>query len=331
MSDMKKLIASFPEQIQEAISIGEKASLKSPSKPINNVYISGLGGSGIGGTIISELTIKEATVPVNVGKGYFIPNYINQNSLVIISSYSGDTEETVNALKLAIEKQAHIVCVSSGGKVTAIAEKEGIDLVKIPGGNPPRACLGYSLTQLFFILNAYGVISSEFKSKLLNGIELLKSEEEKIKAEANNIATKLTGKVPVIYGTTYTEGLAIRFRQQINENAKMLCWHHVFPELNHNELVGWTRKAEELAVVILRNEEDYNRNQARIEISKEEFKKHTSTIIEIFSKGKSEIERALYIIHLTDWISWYLSEKNGVDAVEIRVINHLKSELSKIN
>ena len=110
----------------------------------------------------------------------------------------------------------------------------------------------------------------------------------------------------------------------------MLCWHHVIPEMNHNELVGWVNKNEDLAVVIFRNEDDYYRNQKRIEISKTVFKKYTSTVIEIHSKGNSKLERALYLIHLGDWISYLLAEKNGVDVVEVDVITHLKNELSKI-
>ena len=139
----------------------------------------------------------------------------------------------------------------------------------------------------------------------------------------------MKNKIPVIYTTTYKEGIAIRFRQQINENSKMLCWHHVFPEMNHNELVGWTEKNENLAIVIFRDKEDYSRNQTRIEISKKIIAKYTPNSIEIYAKGKSETEKAIYLIHLGDWVSFFLAELKGVDSVEVSVINHLKAQLAK--
>jgi glucose/mannose-6-phosphate isomerase len=149
-------------------------------------------------------------------------------------------------------------------------------------------------------------------------------------AEAKSIAEKLKDKTPVIYATTYNEGIAIRFRQQLNENAKILCWHHIIPEMNHNELVGWTQKNDHLSVIIFLDKDEYFRNMTRVEINKEVIKKYASNITEIYSKGNSAIEKAIYFIHLGDWVSVLLAELRGVDAVEVNVINHLKSTLSKI-
>lgn len=327
---MKKLIEGFPNQLQEAIRIGEHAKLTSAKKKIANVFISGLGGSGIGGTIVSELSAMEATVPITVSKGYFIPKFVNENTLVIISSYSGNTEETLNCLLLALKRKAKIVCISSGGKMAEIAKKKKLDLITIPGGNPPRACLGYSLTQQFFILSHFKIISTKFKSQLKASVQLLESEKQNIIAEARVIAEKLQGKTPIVYTTTYFEGVAIRFRQQLNENTKILCGHHVIPEMNHNELVGWPSGSDRVAVILLRDKDEYERNNVRIEINKEVIKKYTPHITEVWSKGKSQIEKAIYFIHLVDWVSILLSEIKGVDSMEIKVIDHLKSELSKI-
>jgi len=326
---MQELIKNFPNQLFEAIQIGESAKLSKPKK-ISNVFISGLGGSGIGGTIVSELVAMEATVSITVSKGYFIPKFVNQNTLVIISSYSGDTEETLNCLNLALKRKAKIVCITSGGKIAEIARKKKLDLILIPGGNPPRACLGYSLTQLFFILSHFNIISNKFKSQLKSSIELIETEKQNIISEAKSVAEKLNGKTPIVYATTYFEGVAIRFRQQLNENAKILCGHHVIPEMNHNELVGWASGSERVSVIILRDKDEYERNNVRIEINKDVIKKYTPNITEIWSKGKSQIEKAIYFIHLVDWISLLLAEIKGVDAVEVKVIDHLKGELSKI-
>lgn len=327
---MKSLIANFSRQLEEAVKIGKNAKLTPMSVPARNVLVCGLGGSGIGGSIVAELFTGEASVPISTSKGYFIPAYVDEHSLVIISSYSGDTEETVNALHLALDKKAKVVCVTSGGKIAKMASEKGLDLVLVPGGMPPRACIGYSLTQLFFILHFNKIIATDHIPQLESSIQLLDREEENIKAEAKRVAEKLLGKIPVIYATTNQEGLAIRLRQQLNENSKVLCWHHVFPEMNHNELVGWTEKHEDLSIIILRDPDEYARNVSRIEICREVFHKYTSNITEVFAKGTTPVEKAIYLIHIGDWISMHLAEMRGVDAIEVSVINHLKSELSKI-
>lgn len=327
---MKTLVANFSKQLSEAILIGKNAKLTESNNPISNILICGLGGSGIGGSILNELVIKNANTPITISKGYFIPAYVNDQSLVIISSYSGNTEETLNCLELAIAKNAKIVCVTSGGKVLEISKSKKIDHIIVPGGMPPRSCLGYSLTQLFFILAFFKIIDSYFINDLEAAIKLIEKEEKNIISDANIIAKKLVDKTPVIYATTYYEGIAIRFRQQLNENAKVLCWHHIIPEMNHNELVGWTKKDDNLAVIIFIDKDEYFRNVARVDINKEVIKKYTSHITEIYSKGNSEIEKAIYFIHLGDWISVILGELRGVDLMEVNVINFLKSALSKI-
>ena len=327
---MKTLVANFSKQLSEAILIGKNAKLTESNNPISNILICGLGGSGIGGSILNELVVKNANTPITISKGYFIPAYVNDQSLVIISSYSGNTEETLNCLELAIAKNAKIVCVTSGGKVLEISKSKKIDHIIVPGGMPPRSCLGYSLTQLFFILAFFKIIDSYFINDLEAAIKLIEKEEKNIISDANIIAKKLVDKTPVIYATTYYEGIAIRFRQQLNENAKVLCWHHIIPEMNHNELVGWTKKDDNLAVIIFIDKDEYFRNVARVDINKEVIKKYTSHITEIYSKGNSEIEKAIYFIHLGDWISVILGELRGVDLMEVNVINFLKSALSKI-
>lgn len=327
---MKTLVANFSKQLTEAIAIGSSAKLTASTNKISNVLICGLGGSGIGGSIVTELVAGNAIVPINVTKGYFIPAYVNENTLVVISSYSGNTEETLNCMELAMAKNAKIVGITSAGKVLEICKTKAFDCIVVPGGMPPRSCLGYSLTQLFFVLGFHKIISNNYKAELEAAVKLLDSEEASIITEAKTIAAKIKGKIPVIYATTYNEGIAIRFRQQINENSKVLCWHHIVPEMNHNELVGWTEKNDNLSVLFFLDKGDYSRNLARVDINKEVIKKHASSITDIYSKGNSIIERAIYFIHLGDWISVELAELRGVDAVEVNVINHLKSKLSEL-
>ena len=182
----------------------------------------------------------------------------------------------------------------------------------------------------FFIFKNYGIIDNSFEEDFEMSIKLLNDRKEYIKIKAQDIADKMFNQTSVIYTAHGFEGVGVRFRQQINENSKMLCWHHVIPEMNHNELLGWRTNTDNLAVVFLRNKCDFNRNQVRIDINKKVIAKYTKNISEIWSEGDSSLQNTLYHIHLGDWVSWYLSVKNNVDAIEIDVINFLKGELAKV-
>jgi glucose/mannose-6-phosphate isomerase len=185
------------------------------------------------------------------------------------------------------------------------------------------------MVQVLYTLQHFGLVKDNFEKDIKATIKLLKDEVKDIQKQAKAIAKKLIGKTPIIYAASDYEGVAIRFRQQINENGKMLCWHHVIPEMNHNELVGWRDKDNSRAVVILRTEDDYERVQLRMEINKKVIKKYTNSITEIYAKGKSYWEKVFYFIHLTDWVSVYLADLHEQDATEVKVIDFLKAELAK--
>jgi len=325
---MKALVQNFTTQLKEAKQIADKAIISEP-KNIQNIVITGLGGSGIGGTIISELISDRCRVPIIINKDYFLPAFVNENTLVIISSYSGNTEETVNALQEAVVKKAQVACVTSGGKVLEIAKQNQFDFIEIPGGKPPRSCIGYSVVQLIKILVAKGFAGNSLFSDLEKTISLLEKENTNIKTEAEEISKKLHNKIAVIYSLGTCEGTAVRFRQQINENSKMLCWHNVFPEMNHNELVGWTTKNENLAVITFHTSFDYDRTKKRYEVCKPIFEKYSSGVIDIQARGESKLEQFFYLINIGDWISCYLADLRGIDPVEVNVIDHLKGELAK--
>ena len=327
---MNDYIDDFSNHLREAIEIANNTSLTSFTKEIRNILICGLGGSGIGGTIVSDIISSKVNIPITATKDYSIPNFVNEHTLVIANSYSGNTEETLYALEKCQAKGAEIAVITSGGKLKAIAEENKYNKIIIPGNQPPRAMFGYAFTELFFMLNHYGIIDDSFKSDFTKAIELLDTEKSDIQEQAMSLAKKMYKQTPVIYVANGFEGVAVRFRQQINENSKMLCWHHVVPEMNHNELLGWRTNVNDLAVVYFRNKSDYERNQIRMDINKKVIAKFTENITEIWSKGDSLIENSLYHINLGDWVSWYLSEMNNVDAIEIDVIDFLKGELAKV-
>lgn len=326
---MKDLIAAFPKHLESALEIGRNTRFSTGIINPKNVLIIGLGGSGIGGTIVREWVSNNITVPVRAVKSYFIPGWVNQDTLVIACSYSGNTEETLSAFDAARERGAQLACITSGGALLDMAKKEELNHIQIPGGNPPRSMLGFSICSLLFVLNKYGLISSDFISSIVKAEKLLIDQQTAIRKQAQEVAGFMKGKTPILYGADHIEGVLIRWRQQINENAKMLTWHHVIPEMNHNELVGWRKESEDYAVIFLRSEADFERIQKRIEINKEVIQTYCPNVLEIWAEGEDEIQRALFFIHLGDWVSYYLSEMNGFDPTEIEVINRLKSELSK--
>ncbi|MBL7899059.1 MAG: bifunctional phosphoglucose/phosphomannose isomerase [Crocinitomicaceae bacterium] len=326
---MKELIESIGKQVQEAIQIGSSAKLNTSDKRFNSVLVCGLGGSGIGGKIISLLVNEEIKVPFILSNDYNIPACIDNKTLLIASSYSGNTEETLAAVREGNKRGAEIVVITSGGELLELALSNGWNHLVVPKGQQPRAMLVYSLVQQLFILQDYKLISDKELTNLADVVSFLESEKNQVQDEAMRIAKHLHMKTPVIYSGSYFEGIAIRFRQQLNENAKMLCWNHVLPEMTHNELVGWAGGNDTISVVYLKTDFDHPRTNYRWEISKDIIAKKTPHVTEIRAKGKNRLAQNFYLIHLTDWVSYYLSELKKIDAVEVNVINHLKTEMSK--
>lgn len=328
---MDQLIERFPSQLIEALEIGEAATINAHSEKIDKVFVAGMGGSGIGANFVAEFITDECKLPYVIGKSYHIPAWIDKNTLFVASSYSGNTEETLQALEAAEKTGCKIVCVCSGGKLMSIAKDKNYDYIAVPGNWPsPRACLGYSLASQLYVIYKLGIISKTAIDQLKSSIDLIKYDQEEIKNKAKKIAEIIHGKIPYIYTTDRMESVALRFRQQVNENSKYLACHHVIPEMNHNELVGWKDVMNNVAVIIFRNKDDYSRNVTRIDINKDIFSKLTNTVIEIYSKGQNLVEKSIYFVHLGDWVSWYLAELRGVDALEVNVIDYLKKELAKV-
>lgn len=327
MKTMDQYIAGFPAQLREALAIADSASLRTPDRDIHNILVSGLGGSGIGANLVGELAADELTVPFSVKKDYHLPAFVGPNTLAIISSYSGNTEETLMAYKQAMARGAWIVCITSGGKVLDIAKDKGFDYIQIPGGMPPRACLGYSMVQQLAVLNKLGFTGPELLEGVRAAANLLDDKEDAIRVAAKDLADYFFGRLPVLYTCDSLGSVAVRFRQQLNENSKVLCWHHVVPEMNHNELVGWRDADERLAVLFIRHREDFDRSQRRIELNNQIIAQYTPHVRELWAEGESAVERALYFIYLTDWASYYLALLRGQDAVEVKVIDFLKGEL----
>jgi glucose/mannose-6-phosphate isomerase len=327
---MDKLIEAFTSNITEAVEISKKINLKSPANTIQNIVICGMGGSGIGGKLVSQWVENEIDLPITLCSDYSLPKFVSNNTLVIGSSYSGNTEETMASLKIAKERGAHIICISSGGAMETYCKENGYDIILVPGGNQPRAAIAFSLVQLIAVFEKLNLIGVKPLQDMISGGKLIDKNLERNKVEGEKIAHFLKGKIGVIYSETQYEGVAVRARQQLNENSKFLGWSLAIPEMNHNELVGWGGGTQDHAVIFFKTDDANPRNAKRIELTSEILAKKTSSIYNLESQGTNLIERSLHLINVMDWASYYLVALNGVDAYDIIVIDHLKDSLAKI-
>lgn len=326
---MEKLIQDFPQNIADALTIASNFKLKNTNASFQNVLICGMGGSGIGGKIVSQWVGINSSIPILTSNDYFLPGFVDKNTLVIGSSYSGNTEETLMILDAAHQKGATIIGICSGGQLASFCQENNYDYVIVPGGNPPRSALAFSVVQLVNIFVQLGLADFSMIKSLQNAKSLIENEISDIKSNAKELADFLYQKVGVFYGVTKYEGVLVRARQQFNENSKFLCWHHVIPEMNHNELVGWGGGDDRFAVVFFDTKDMFGRNKKRFEINIEQVRVNTNNIKVVEAKGEDIIEKSLYLIHLVDWASFYLCDLNKADIMDIKVIDYLKDQLSK--
>ena len=327
---MNNLIAAFPDNLTEALNIAENANIGPLNNNISFIVICGMGGSGIGGKIVSQWVANHCRLPILLVQDYDLPAYVTENTLVIGSSYSGNTEETLIALSEAKKRGSRIIGICSGGELQNFCSSNGYDYIIVPGGNPPRTALAFSMVQLTSIFVKLGLAPASLLEDIKKGHDLIVAKNADIKAEAHQIAEKIIGKVVSVYAGANYEGITVRAKQQFNENSKELCWQQVIPEMNHNELVGWGDGNERFASLSLHTDELNKRNERRYNISVEIVKSKTPNVIVVEAQGNSQIEKSIYLIHLIDWTSLYWSDLKNGDPIEIKVIDYLKNELSKL-
>lgn len=334
MSATKKYIEGFTRQLGDALKIGQSLDLERPGSDIRNIVISGMGGSGIGANLVESLTFGRIPIPITVCKTYNIPQFVSPHTLFIACSYSGNTEETVAALNKALLKRAQVLAISSGGKLLDICKEYNLYYIQLPGGSEsPRAMLAYNLIALLYVLYHTNLIGAAFMKETENAIEFLDRGEKGIQNEAEIIAKKLKGRLPVIYCDNRLHAMALRFQQQLNENAKQMAHINTFPEMNHNELAGWKFPEALMPImqpVFMYSDHDHERVEKRMEICRDIFEKKSNPIVDIIGEGASLLEQYFYLIHLTDWISYFLAKENGVDPDINESVIYLTGELNKL-
>ena len=327
---MEELIAAFPSNIGQAYHSTKTVSFKIKTNEISNVVLLGMGGSGIGAKIVSKWVQDEIKVPILLSQDYDIPAFIGKNTLVIACSYSGNTEETVISAEKAFQAGATVVGLCSGGKIEQFCITNKLDCVLVPGGNPPRTTTAFSIVHILNILNKFELISLNVLNKVLVCEEFLTNHVEEIKNNATEIADFLYNHTAIIYSSVAYESIVLRARQQLNENSKELCIGNVIPEMNHNELVGWTGGNNNHAALFLDPQDLNDRNVKRFEVTIEEAKRWTKQVMVVKAKGDNMVQRSMFLMHLIDWTSLFLANLKNVDAVDIRAIDYLKNELEKL-
>ncbi len=323
---MDELIKTFPDQLRQALAIAESAKLKPANAP-RQVLVAGMGGSGIGADLVAALTRPAA--PMITIKDYHLPAWAGPETLVIVSSYSGETEETLSVLEQALRQKCRIIGIASDGTVARLAAERNFDHVIVPGGRPPRSTLGFSVVQQLNILHHYGLIRS-YAEEVRHVADFLEERQQTIRANAVKLSKELLNSTPVLYGASDWEAVLRRWCQQIQENGKMLCWMNVFPELNHNELVGWRDLREDLSVLFFTSPLDHPRTARRIAITRSVVSNCCERVFVIEAEGSDRWEQTFFWVHSGDWLSVELASLRQVDPVEIAVIDRLKVELAKL-
>jgi len=333
---MDEMIRSFPRQINDQWEALKSLDLDLDRfSGIENIVIAGMGGSAISGDIAKMLSKKELSVPITVVRDYSIPRWTDERTLFILSSYSGNTEETISCFKAAILKSKKIISISTGGEIESLSRDNDVQIVGLPSNYQPRAALGFSLITLLTVLSKINLISSGFLNSVVTASNTLDDFYDKYCADgllAESIAKQIKDGVIAIYGVeSSTDSIASRFRAQIAENSKMLSTFNVIPEMNHNEIEAWNEfqflDMKKIAIWI-HDEDDHPRILDRIKITSKLLEKIDIKNIFIKCSGDNYQERCLKLLFLNDWISYYLAKANNIDPIPVNRIMNLKSQLS---
>jgi glucose/mannose-6-phosphate isomerase len=336
---MIRRIADFPTQVEEAVEIGARANLGRLPSRFSSIVMTGMGGSAIGGDLLRSYLLEELEVPFLVSRSYRLPRFVNRSSLVIISSYSGDTEETLSAYRDARKRGARILCLTTGGEVEKMARRNGHPCIKVVPGLQPRAALGYSFFPLLVVFSRLCLIRPrqndvEETVKCLRSSSRILSNPQNARNKALALARAMRGKIPIIYSASDRFGAVnVRWRGQMSENAKQLAFGNVLPEMNHNEIAGWNvnrKLLKRMMVIFLRDREVHHRVCLREEATMKILRSRAAGVMEVWSEGSSLLTRIFSLVYLGDWVSYYLAILNKQNPTPVKAIEHLKGELSRM-
>ena len=304
------------DDIMDFLGMWNSAEFKRSVIKDGQIIISGMGGSGIGGQILSAISDSEGFANITYWNNYNLPKWANKDCLVICVSYSGNTAETLSAAEDALELGCNLEVITTGGKLKKLAEENSLHVTNIEKGHQPRAALPLLLKAL---ISRVGLPNMDQEIRGVGELELPINQ-------AKSIASQIKRTIPCIYSSDLMNPVAYRWRCQIQENAKQLAFNHQIPEMNHNEIVGWTLPNNQMSVILIRdnneNEQIRNRFEATKSVAWDNVK-----IVECTAEGKTHLARMMSMIILGDLVSLELAKLNNVDPTPVEVIENLKTEL----
>jgi glucose/mannose-6-phosphate isomerase len=308
---------------QFATSVDEGKNLKLNYKGLKKALVCGMGGSAFPGDLVNDYL--KNSFDIRISRGYKVEENTTKDTLVIISSYSGNTEETLSSLKDALNKGFKIVVITAGGKLLEEAKNNNVPFFKVPGGIQPRSATGYFFAGMLIILAKIGLIEDQ-NDKLINLSNKLK--EVNYETKGHDIAHLIQQRLPIIYSSHEFSSVAKIWKIKFNENAKQQAFFYEFPEINHNELIGWTNLVSNPHFFFIKNPNDHERIKKRMKITKEILEEKKLPITEIEMQGEEIGEQIFSTIILGDWITYYTAINNKIDPSPVPLVEEFKKRLN---
>lgn len=323
MNEQHEALKKFSYQINYAVNNYKPHGLKATD--FSNIIIAGLGGSGIGGQIVKAYFLNDMPVPVNCVADYNLPAYANEKTLVIAASYSGNTEETISVFNDAKSRGCKILALTTGGKLNELASSNQVHTLKIEGGFQPRMALGFSLTYLVMLMGE--LIGKEYKEEL-NNIATTLAETEPYHEEADAMFQEIRSRIKskfVVLADGPLEPIAIRFAQQIQENAKHECFVHTLPEMNHNVIESYYDTLDSVFFVMNSNQNERVNLRFDFITGLLEVENHKVLTMQLEQYNLVSIYE---LIHRLDWVSLMVADERRVDSLNVPNIMSLKEYLA---
>lgn len=336
-SDFRGMIVGSPGQFEEGMRLAKGVHfLNRPADP-RSLMISGMGGSALPGNLfriylddLARRGLLSERLSIYQNRFYDLP-WEARHAFNVFASYSGNTEETIEAFETAIAEGLPSIGISSGGKIEEICAREGLPHIKLPIPFPnfqPRVGTGYFFGALFQVLVNEGLVP-DMREEISAGAEYLRSRLIELEERGKTLATRCIGKTPVIYAGTRYKSVAMVWKIKMNENAKTTAFWNFFPELNHNEMVGYTLPQGPFQVIMLRDPEDHPKNIRRFEITAELLRKQGVSVEILDMEGKNVFNRVFASILLADFASYHLALGNAIDPTPVDMVEDLKGRLAE--
>ncbi len=336
-SDMLNHLTKTPDYCLDAINRAKQAKMPEKIEP-RNIIIAGMGGSAIGGEIFKDWLLDELPIPVEVCRDYILPAYANEDTLFFANSYSGNTEETLSTFLEAVRRKCVTITITSGGHLLSFSKQLNVPYINIPNQLPPRVAIPYLFFSLPILMRRINILP-RLEKELQEAIQVLKKvgnenspKNVTEKNPAKKLALELLATIPTIYGFRQYQSIAHRLKTQFNENSKVPSKHDVFPELNHNETVGWEAPdilTKKYSIIIIRDPDEPPEIRSRIETTKSLVLQKAKKVLEIHARGKGKLAKMFSVLGVGDFTSVYLAILQGVDPTPVKIIDEVKRELGK--